>query len=165
MMELTSTNPWSENQLLSQELEVFKLFCQTNFKLKPKNWQGLTNTVITDLPRLSKFSQEYYLKIQVWMPTKQFQNLLQQTNKNQQDWTLWQDKLKKFQNSKFTITEKLKNGPSDLPLNQPLPFLKLIKSLLLNPQEDQRWIKRIKVMMKIDRVHCIMYLSNLLYFK
>ena len=160
MMELTSTNPWSENQLLSQELEAFKLFCQTNFKLKPKNWQGLTNTVITDLPRLSKFSQEYYLKIQVWMPTKQFQNLLQQTNKNQQDWTLWQDKLRKFQNFKFTITEKLKNGPSDSPLNQPLPFLKLIKSLLLNPQEDQRWIKRIKVMMKIDRVHCIMYLSN-----
>lgn len=160
MMELTSTNPWSENQLSSQELEVFKLFCQINFKLKPKNWQGLTNTVITDSPRLSKFSQEYYLKIQVWVPTKQFQSLLQQTNKNQQDWTLWQDKLKKFQNSKFMITEKLKNGPLDSPLNQPLPFLKLIKSLLLNLQEDQRWIKRIKVMMKIDRVHCIMYLSN-----
>ncbi len=166
MMESMSSSQWPENHHSFRVLAVLKLFCRTSSKLRPKNWQDLTNTVTADSQRLLRFSQEFWLRIQAWMLTRLFQSWLQRTKYNPQDWTYWLEMLRRFPWSKFTITERQRNGPSDLLLNLPSQFWKLIKLSLPSQQEDLRWINKTKLMRRIDlNVVCIMYLSNSFWFE
>lgn len=115
-------DPWSNNQSLSQELEVSKFFFPKSLKLRPRNLLDLTNTVIIGLPRHFKFSQGSYRKTQAWTQTKWFQSLFHRTNKLHMDLTSWLEMSKRSKIYKFTTTERQKNGPSDSLLKPPSQF-------------------------------------------
>ena len=64
-MESTFTDQWLKNRLLSRVQEVSKLCYPTNLKFRLRNLPVLTNTVIADLPKHSRFSPEYCQKMRV----------------------------------------------------------------------------------------------------